>query len=133
MIILDYRYKRLDDALIAKYEALRRGEIPRGRSDLLDLAAINYAVHLVQFASDVGCGTPCECSANSHELCCNCKSFMGGGICSHVVACNHLMYGPDGPGPGEFDLRQACMCLEQRRKRGRPTNPKPALIREPRE
>ena len=107
------------------------GHIPRGSKDIKQWMAISAAVHLVQIAQQLGYPSPTPCYANKFGLCCDCFSFMNVGICSHVIACNHMMRDP--ADPHSFNLRSACaeICSKsKKRKAGRPAWPRPALERE---
>ena len=93
------------------------------------LASLCESVHFVQPAlPEWG---HCACEGNHFELVCDCKGFKGYGICSHVLAINHILKG--------FNVRYQLARMGQRKaltksankaKPGRLTNPAPALTRE---
>ena len=54
-----------------------------------ELLAIWDALHQVRPALDDS--EICECEGNPLRYVCNCKGYKGVGICSHVLAINHIL------------------------------------------
>ncbi len=57
---------------------------------LMCIAQVCFSLHVVMQAQEEW-GVP-QCAGNPAQLdCIGCKGFKGVGICSHVLACNHLL------------------------------------------
>ena len=83
-------YKKVDDLLVSRYNALMQGERPRGLTRLESFLAVQNALHVVQYGDQ--CGRRCpKYDHNPAGLVCSCKGFRSIGICSHVLAVNHWL------------------------------------------
>ena len=74
-----------------------------------------------------GMGVRVPCSLNPARLVCNCKGFKHVGICSHVIACNHMK--------AKINIRTQLLRFGKRKasdKAGNQMRPVPALQRAPR-
>ena len=90
-----------------------------------DLADVRQALHLVSEEADDWPVPPCF--LNPAKLnCVACKGFKGHGICSHVLAVNHILK--------RVNLRREVMGVGQRASKkpgGNTRRPAPALTRAP--
>ena len=124
------RFKKIDSRLIEMYEAAARGERDHRIKDLDKLSDVCLSLHLVCEA-DARFPVPfCELNPGDFD-CVHCKGFKGHGICSHVLAVNHIRQ--------EVNLRREVMEIGQKYKKrgpkpgkakagpGRKQKPKPAL------
>ena len=72
----------------SKYGGLDASELKRIK-ELDCLLDVCSAMHYVKKASDLW--GLCECEGNPGKYVCDCKGFKGHGICSHVLAINHML------------------------------------------
>ena len=117
----DHRFKKIDARLIEMYEASCKGERDKRIRDLAYLADVCLSLHLITDATEKW-GVP-WCELNPAELdCVSCKCFKNYGICSHVLAVNHILK--------KINLRRVCMEIGQAASKKPGHNvarPKPAL------
>ena len=74
-----------------KYEKCANGEVTKKIKSVDDLMEVCQSIHQVTPADLIGMEAP-ECDYNPKKLICiGCKGFCQRGICSHVVAVNHLL------------------------------------------
>ena len=84
------KYPKLNARLIAMYEAALNGNKDPRIRDHETLLDVCLSLHKVVDAEEVY-GVP-VCEANPSELDCpHCKGFKHSGICSHVLAVNHIL------------------------------------------
>lgn len=116
-------YKKIDALLVTRYQALLRGEKPRGLTKLQSFIDVSDAVHLVEYADDAGRTAPIS-EMNPDGLVCNCKGFRHVGICSHVITMNHIL--------GSLDVAHLAgeMKGKKREKGGFRKAVRPALVQE---
>ena len=80
---------KITKKLVEMHEAALQGEWDRRVQDFDHLREICRALHFVQQPMEVwGC---VECEGNPAGYVCDCKGCKGYGICSHVLAANHIM------------------------------------------
>lgn len=83
-------YKKISPRLIEMYEAASEGTKDRRIKDLAHLTDVCSSMHLL-CPEHKDWGVP-SCDLNPANLdCMHCKGFKGHGICSHVLAVNHIM------------------------------------------
>jgi len=106
-------------------DAYFSGVMPRRCKTLDDLIDVCANFHVVRYAltENVDIAT---CEGNPAELFCDCKGFRHVGICSHVLAANHLLH--------RFNLRHALKSFGRGKKKknqgGFVKGVRPALCRE---
>jgi len=119
-------YKKIEKRLIEMFEAAAKGELDRRIKDLEHLMDICQLIHIVK-PYDVLYGNPI-CEGNPMRLAClGCKGYQHSGICSHVLAVNHISQ--------QFDIRAQVVRIGKSKKaKAGPGNVKrvaPALTRLP--
>ena len=83
-------YKKITNRLLEMYGAAMAGELDRRIQDAEHLADVCTSLHTV-LDEDEEHPVP-VCELNPCKLdCLNCKGFKGVGICSHVLAINHML------------------------------------------
>ena len=116
-------FAKITKTLIKMFEDAWRGKRHARVPDEEVLASLCASLHFVQPAlPEWG---HCACEGNHFELVCDCKGFKGYGICSHVLAINHILQG--------FNVRYQLARMGQSKAlkaTGRPRLPAPALTRE---
>ena len=116
-------HKKISQRLIDMYDAASEGKQDARIKDLDYLADVCGAFQLVQ-DMDPKWKVP-RCEYNPCELdCIYCKGFKSVGICSHVLAINHMLK--------KINLRRLVIAIgqsKQKNKTGRRRNPEPALQR----
>ena len=86
----DSKYRKIETRLIEMYENACDGEKDRRVRDLDHLFEICDLLHLVRDA-DEKWGCPGGEGNPAKLICVGCKGFKQTGICSHVVAVNHIL------------------------------------------
>jgi hypothetical protein len=117
-------YTKISTKLIEMYEAAADGQRDKRIKDLATLGAVCCSMMLVTVA-DPRFPVP-KCEFNPAGLdCVHCKGFKGHGICSHVLAINHILK--------EVNLRRLLVRigLKPAKLHGRKANVAPALVRQP--
>ena len=117
-------YPRLTKRLIDMYENAFAGSKDSRIKDLDELRDVCKAVHFVEPALEKY-GTV-ECEANPGCFVCSCKGFKHVGICSHVIAINHVTK--------KYNARQQLLRFGKRKQKdthGNTKRPIPALLRAP--
>ena len=117
------RYNKIDSLLVTRYRSLLKGERPRGLTKLQSFIDVLHSVHVVEYGDDVGRTAPMS-DMNPEGLACNCHSFRRVGICSHVMALNHML--------GSLDVAQLAgeMTGGKRERGGFRQGVRPALVPE---
>ena len=114
-------YKKLEKRLIEMYSGLLDGRKDARIKDFEHLADFALSFHLVM-DEDEARPVP-KCEANVARLDCpTCKGFKGYGICSHVIAINHVLK--------KFNVRQELLEIGQKackKPGGNTIRPPPAL------
>ena len=101
----------------------RRDEDKRIKT-LDELRAVCTAIHRVWPTEESW--EVCECEGNPTRHACSCKGFKGYGICSHVLALNHILK--------KFNVRHQVRSIGKRTTKtagGNTVRPLPALVRAP--
>ena len=116
--------KKIDEQLVSRFTSIMKGDMPRGVNNLTKLIDIASSLHFVQFADDATSRRCVECEFNNAELVCSCKSCRHVGICSHILAVNHIL--------GTLDLENllGTMSAEKRKRGGFNKGVRPGLVRE---
>ena len=83
------RASKIEKRLIEQYEAALAGEMDKRIKTMEKLRAVCRALHFVRMS--MGECDICECEGNPTKHVCNCKGFKAHGICSHVLAINHIL------------------------------------------
>ena len=119
-------YPKLTQRLVEMYENAFAGTKDRRIKDLDELRDVCQAVHFVEPALEKY-GTV-ECEANPGCFVCSCKGFKHVGICSHVIAINHVTK--------KYNARQQLLRFGKRKQKetqsGNQIRQIPALLRAPR-
>ena len=116
--------KKITKTLIEKYEAACNGHKDARIKSLKELLAVCTSIHYIIPTSEA-CHL-CECEGNPASLVCDCKGFKGHGICSHVLAINHILK--------QYNVRQQLAHMGKRSAKmagGNTVRPPPALARAP--
>ena len=107
------------------YESALGGERDRRIQDFDHLREVCSSLHYVHMPLDVwGC---ISCEGNPAGYVCDCKGCKGYGICSHVLAINHILR--------HFNVRHQLVAMGKSNRsksgpgQGRLPNPEPALQR----
>ena len=123
--------KKITQRLLSMYEKAYRGEWDDRLQDVEHLGDICTSLHTVLDQEDKWPVPECELNPMKMD-CMNCKGFKGVGICSHVLAVNHMMK--------KINLRREVMEIGQSSYRknkagnqagGNRKKPLPALTRAP--
>ena len=116
---------KITKKLVEMHEAALQGEWDRRVQDFAHMREICRALHFVQQPMEVwGC---VECEGNPAGYVCDCKGCKGYGICSHVLAINHILR--------HFNVRYQMLDMGKSNRaksgpgQGRLPNPEPALQR----
>ena len=80
---------RISVTLIKAYEETMAGKWPKKAVDLEGLLDLTQCLHCVEDSDDKWGYIPCE--YNPMKLVCSCKGCKGYGICSHIIAVNHIV------------------------------------------
>ena len=83
-------FKKINQKLVEMYERATQGLKDRRIKDLKQLCDVCGALHFVCDADEEWGVPPCELNPASLD-CQQCKSFKSVGICSHVLALNHIL------------------------------------------
>ena len=124
-----YGAKKITQKLMQMYNKLMIGEMDARLKDLDSLLDLSASLHVVYDAGEryppLEAGTANACGYS----CMGCKAFQGIGICSHVLAINHIMKKFN----VRYELRQVQTdASKQKAKRGGNTlKPPSALVRVP--
>ena len=103
------KYTQITNQLLRCYNAAVRGEKDKAVKTLDYLRDVCFSLHVVMPAQEEW-GVP-KCEGNPAELeCIGCKGFKHVGICSHVLACNHILK--------KFNVRYQLMELSKKKKKG---------------
>ena len=79
----------ISKTLVQAYEDTMCGKWPKRAACLDGLLDLTQCLHRVEESDDKwGC---VECEMNPLKLVCSCKSCKGYGICSHILAVNHIL------------------------------------------
>jgi hypothetical protein len=85
----DSGYKKIEKRLIEMYEAAMQGTMDRRVKDLDHLIDICSLMHIVEPPDAMYFPPPCD--GNPLQLTCKgCKGYQHSGICSHLLAVNHM-------------------------------------------
>ena len=118
-------YKKIEKRLIEMFSKALQGEEDHRLKDLEHLTDVCRSMYLV-VEMDEDWGVP-GCDLNPCKLdCIHCKGFKGYGICSHVLAINHILK--------NVNLRRELMTIGKSNRKDGGGNrhfPIPALTRAP--
>lgn len=113
---------KITKKLVEMYECALEGERDRRIQDFDHLREVCSSLHFVHVPLDVwGC---IPCYGNPAGYVCDCKGCKGYGICSHVLAINHILK--------HFNVRTQLATIgksNRAKSGGRPPKPEPALQR----
>ena len=116
-------YKKIETRLIQMFEAAMQGTMDRRVKDVDHLLDVCRLFHIVE--SPDAMYFPPSCDGNPLQLrCVGCKGYQHSGICSHLLAVNHL--------EKQFNVRAQLLSIGK--STGRTTGGKqkaPALMRLP--
>ncbi len=120
----EFGAKKISERLMQMWEAAKEGKKDKRIKDLDSLLALCDALHLV-FTPNPGMEVlQCEANPGGYD-CLACKGFKGIGICSHVVAVNHILT--------KYNVRHELRLLQtsaakKKSQRGNRKRPVPALV-----
>ena len=122
----DSGYKKVEKRLIEMFEAAMQGEMDRRVKNLDHLLDICRLFHIVEEPDPMYFPPPCD--GNVLSLSCKaCKGYQHSGICSHILAVNHIQK--------QFNVRAQLVSIGKGKSKGRggDTRPHsvPALMRVP--
>ena len=120
----DVQANKITKRLVEMYEAALDGKKDHRIKSLDELRAVCNSMHYVQPSVDDWHHCPCE--GNPMCLVCDCKGCKGHGICSHVLAINHMNQ--------QFNVRYQLAHIGKRAAKtsgGNRMRPEPALTRAP--
>jgi len=121
------KFNKIDDSLIAKYEAALRGERPARVKSWDSYISICSSVYKLEVAADIKSLIPCR--ANFYKLLCPCYSGRHRGICSHIAGATHtLMRRFLEDRNLEFNVKYRLMRLCAPRRAHRPRKPRGARV-----
>ena len=115
----------ISKTLVQAYEDTMCGKWPKRAACLDGLLDLTQCLHRVEESDDKwGC---VECEMNPLKLVCSCKSCKGYGICSHILAVNHILREYN----VRYELHQIGKSAAKHKGSGNQMRPPPALTRAP--